>query len=368
MEEFAGMRIHIVCRTDQLDWILGKITKKLVGELEPWAEVSVGPQPCKIAHVNHYVWYDDFRDYDQPSTIGITHIDSLQKFKIVKEQLSSALAGICLSSKHMEDLFHAGIPRQKLCYVTPAHDGDMQRKRINIGITTRLYAPDPCKREWMLEDLASQIDPLDYKFSIMGAGWRTIVDNLKERGFDVRYYSEFELESYRELVPTFDYYLYLGWDEGSMGLLDALHAGVPTIATSQGFHLDILGGLTHPVDDINSVVSVFRKIAEEKNARTNSVRNLTWQKYAARHLEIWRYLLYGRKSTCHDRRFGGLHSLLDRELTRDPARANEFLSELKAIDKKRDELHRLFVTTPPASLSRRLHSRLQSLRISLRPR
>ena len=46
-------------------------------------------------------------------------------------------------------------------------------------------------------------------------------------------------------VPYFDYYFYPGLDEGSLGTLDALAAGVKTIVTNQGFHLDLTNGVTH---------------------------------------------------------------------------------------------------------------------------
>ena len=338
------MKVHVVCRTSELDWILGKIARQLVRELEPMVQVSLGPKPDPSAHINHYVWYADFHGRTEPATIGITHIDSPGKFELIQEQLKSALAGVCLSSKHMEDLIHAGIPSNKLCYVNPSHDGIIAPKKLHIGITTRAYMPDPCKREWMLEELTNRIDPVDFSFSIMGSGWDAIVQTLRHREFGVAYYCNFNLEQYRAIVPTFDYYLYLGWDEGSMGLLDALHAGVKTIATSQGFHLDIKGGLTHPIDNLDSLVSVFVGIAQEKNARTNSVRELTWPHYARKHLEIWEYLLSGQQSVGGSMYLDGLNSLLAGQ-RKDPAQGQAFRAELEQIDQKRAELQRQSVAT-----------------------
>jgi hypothetical protein len=331
------MKVHVVCRTDQLDWILGKIARQLVKELSHLVQVSLGSEPDGSAQINHYVWYDDFHGASSTATIGITHIDSIRKLELIQEQLKLAAAGICLSSNLMENLIHAGLPRDRLCYVNPSHDGIIAAKKIRIGITTRLYPPDPCKREWMLDELTSHIAPVDFSFSIMGSGWDTIVQTLRSRGFEVTYHPNFDLEHYRSIVPTFDYYLYLGWDDGSMGFLDALHAGVKTIATRQGFHLDIEGGLTHPIDDLDSLVAVFLGIAQKKNARSNSVRDLTWPHYARKHLEIWEYLLSGHqnaRSTYRD----GLNSLLDPEPRNDLARGQAFRAELEKIDQKRAEL------------------------------
>src|SRR6185503_17000006 len=104
------MHVHVICRIDQRDWILGKIATRLVEELEPLVAVSLGDGPDQAADINHYVWYDDFACGSEAATIGITHIDSVQKFDLIASQLKVALAGICLSRSHMEDLAHAGLP------------------------------------------------------------------------------------------------------------------------------------------------------------------------------------------------------------------------------------------------------------------
>lgn len=330
------MNVRVICRQDQLGWILGKIATRLVTELETLVDVSLGTGPDSSADINHYVWYDDYDGRVETATIGITHIDSIRKFELIQSQLESARAGICLSRSHMEDLVHAGIPSHTLCYVNPPHDGIIVRKKIHIGISTRLYPPDPCKREWMLLELAERIDPGDFAFTIMGSDWDAIVHALRSKGFSVAYYAEFNLEKYREIVPTFDYYLYLGWDEGSMGLLDALHAGVKTIATCQGFHLDIHGGLTHPIDDLDSVIAVFSSIAREKNERSHAVHEWTWPNYARKHLDIWEYLLSGPGRIPASRFRDGVNSLVA-VLPRDAARGQDFLSELRRIDRMRIE-------------------------------
>jgi len=61
---------------------------------------------------------------------------------------------------------------------------------------------------------------------------------MRKNFFEVEYHENFDYEVYKELIPTLDYYLYVGKDEGQMGFIDALAAGIPTIVTPQGFHLD----------------------------------------------------------------------------------------------------------------------------------
>ena len=113
-------------------------------------------------------------------------------------------------------------------------------------------------------------------------------------GFRVDYHDAFDCELNTALVPTFDYYLYLGLDEGAMGFVDALAAGVPTIVTPQGYHLDAPRGITHPFRSLEELVEVFHGIASRRNQLVEAVAGWTWKDYAIKHLELWRWLLAGR--------------------------------------------------------------------------
>jgi hypothetical protein len=192
-------------------------------------------------------------------------------------------------------LAHFGVPRDRLCFVSPAHDGVVTPRRTLVGLTTRLY-DDGRKRESLLEALAETISPADFRFAIMGSGWDAIVERLRDRGFEIDYVSRFDEAAYHALVPGLDYYLYLGEDEGSMGFLDALAAGVATIVTPQGFHLDVPDGITHEFRDLDDLRRVFADIAAVKRRRADSVAGLTWREYARKHVLVWEYLRGRRRA------------------------------------------------------------------------
>jgi hypothetical protein len=118
---------------------------------------------------------------------------------------------------------------------------------------------------------------------------------MRRLGLAVDYYPEFDYPTYVRLVPLFDYFLYLGHDEGSMGFLDALAAGVKTIVTRQGFHLDVPGGISHGFSGFEELSAIFKGIAAERRQRVASVAPWTWERYARQHLAIWDHLLQGRK-------------------------------------------------------------------------
>jgi len=291
------MKVHIICYEDYNAWILGKIARRLHRELEVMGiDVTLGKEPDPSAMVNHHVVYFDYvQRVSGLETVMITHIDDERELNKVRRQLidCGVEMGICMSFEAVHRLAHFGVPRDRLCFISPAHDGIMKPRKIRVGLTTRLY-PDGCKREHLLEEVAEFLSAEDFTFAIMGSGWDAIVDRLRGRGFEIDYVPHFDEAAYRDLVPSLDYYLYFGRDEGSMGFLDALAAGVPTIVTPQGFHLDVPGGITHAFEDLEELRQVFLQIARVRKDRVASVASLTWAENARKHVLIWEYLLAKR--------------------------------------------------------------------------
>jgi len=290
----ARMKIHIVCYEDLDAWILGKIARRLLEELRSMGmEASVGKEQNPAAEINHHIVYFDYLEQKATvETVMVTHIDNERELNKVLRQLIDVGVemGICMSYEAVQRLAHFAVPREKLCFITPAHDGVMKPRKTLVGLTTRVY-PDGCKRELLLQELAELVSPEEFRFAIMGSGWDNIVAGMRQRGFEVDYFDRFSYSAYCTLMPSLDYYLYLGRDEGSMGFLDALAAGVPTIVTRQGFHLDVPDGISYPFDDMSELQAVFSDIADLKRKRVQAVSTLTWSRYARQHLLVWEHLL-----------------------------------------------------------------------------
>lgn len=287
------MRVRIVSYEDINSWILGKFARKLKEELLKLdVAVDIAGEPDPTAEINHHIIYIAYnhRHPADNDTLMITHIDDLSKFKLLSKQMEHAKLGICMSRDTMMQLIDGGIPAQKLAYVNPAHDNNIRPKPWKIGVTTRIY-PDGCKREGLLEQLCEHISPEFFEFEIMGTGWDAIIKKMKNRGFKVVYYSEFDDQRYIDLMRSLDYYLYLGMDEGSMGYLDALAAGVKTIVTAQGFHLDAATGITHSFKELKELIQIFKKIEDERISLIESVSNWKWKDYAIKHYQLWSHLL-----------------------------------------------------------------------------
>ena len=286
------MKVHIVCYEDVHGWILGKFALKLQEHLCPLGvAATISKQPDPQADINHHIIYFDYDGRKTTTeTVMVTHIDTDWKRDRLRLQLVNAAMGICMSAETVDNLAAAGLPREKLCFVNPGHDGEMRARRTVIGITSKVQ-PSGCKREGILLDLAKRLSPDEFQFRIMGTGWEGQVQQLRLAGFKVEYWAAFSREEYLKLMPSLDYYLYLGLDEGSMGFMDALAAGVQTIVTTQGYHLDAPGGITHGWSDPAELFRIFEGIAHDKRLRQQAVANWTWPEYAKRHFALWQYLL-----------------------------------------------------------------------------
>ena len=292
------MKCHLVLDAQSKGWVIEKMCRRLGDELtELGCEVSIGDAPDPACDINHFMlfwWIPD--EIPACSTIAITHIDDSHRMTLALAATSKAAMTICMSTMTVRQLVTEGVPREKLCYVLPALDPGIAPRRIIIGLTTKLY-PDGRKRESLLVRLAQEMDLSDFQFDIYGTGWEDVAQKLRSAGAVVELGADdLPYDAIRQKVRQFDYYLYMGLDEGSLGTLDALAAGVKTIVTPQGFHVDLPHGITHPFWHYEELRDVFESIRDERNNRVRAVAPLTWRRYAERHLSIWQLLAGGRRA------------------------------------------------------------------------
>jgi hypothetical protein len=284
------MRVHIVNYEEgQNNGILTKFAVKLHEELKKLGtDTSIGARPDVNADINHHVNYLPYHYENSPKSINtlmVTHIWEGYKLTAIKEGMQTADMGICMSSQMPKWLNRQGILRKKLTYVLPAHDRKPRRHQV-VAILTNVY-PDGCKRAEMFTELCKTIDYNKFAFRIMGSGWTDILVPLVADGLQVDYFEKFEADISQKILDSSDYALYFGEDEGSMGLLDAVNAGVKVIGTPQGFHLDMKLDYSFTTqDELNEIFMYLNP---------NRVEGWTWDKYAANHLKIWKEIYAKRK-------------------------------------------------------------------------
>jgi hypothetical protein len=307
--------VRLIIDSANRQWIVGKIAARLAENLGAFGvDAEIGEGPGEDVDVNHWMIFTHPWDrfHREPgffnagwtpgramNTALITHVDDPVKVQILRESIPRILdAGICMSRMTKAELVSYGIDPARLTYILPGHDGLVQPRRVVIGITSKTFA-DGRKNENTLVQAAQAMRLDAFRFEIIGEGWEETAKVLRQAGAEVDLpgASDGLEKGYAYILgrlPSFDYYLYLGWDEGSMGTLDALAAGVKTIITPQGFHLDLKGAITHPVRHAADLVQILQGIAADRQTRLDSVKDLTWSSYARKHASVWRALLEGR--------------------------------------------------------------------------
>lgn len=327
------MKVHIVCGDIENNWILGKFADKLkeyLTQLGVYCDISSVPDYS--ADINHAVIYFYAPDVPQGIfTMMITHVDELHKLDIIRKKLEKNNMGICMSNDTMLWLAKLGLDKKKLCYVNPAHDGCALIKKYVIGIASRVY-PDGRKNELYFDNLASDLDPNYFHFKFMGAGWENQVDNLRNRGFEVTYYDRFIRREYYSFIQSLDYYLYTGSDEGQMGFVDAAAAGVKTIVTPQGYHLDAPDALSYSFQTYDELKAILLQLQEERKKIISSVEDWTWMAFAKKHIEIWKYLMGESTDANYSDGLNSYYHLCNEDIMVEDRFIKEEESRLKVIE------------------------------------
>ena len=312
MKNLSIKHINIFSGEPIDNWILGKFAKNMKKYFEKYGvKTDLSYKLSQIADFNQCLIYLNCNPdlASKKDVVMITHVDQYAKFELLEKLLPKIGLGICMSKDQMEKLINLGLDKNKLCYINPAHDGVIPVKKIVVGLASRVYN-DGRKNEIYFNKLADVLDCNYFKFKIMGANWDPQVDYMKSKGFEIEYYSQFDYDVYtKNFFSDMDYYLYMGLDEGQMGFVDAQSAGVKTIVTNQGYHLDSDSPITYPFTTYEELEKIFLALQKEKKEIVEAMQSWTWENYAIKHLHIYEYLKTGRiiENSFKD----GLNSLLE---------------------------------------------------------
>lgn len=289
-ERNQTLSVNLVCQDGA--WIFKKFADRMCEYLsQNDIDVTISSDTKSFVDINHHIPYVAYEPFPN-DTLMITHVDNMKKVMLLKKQLEIAGMGICMSKDTMDRLVSYGISRSKLCYINPAQDNIIKPHKYVIGITHKCHdTEDLRKRATALLDVLEGVNPLFFKFLIMGAGWNEIIERMRKRGFEVSYYPEFVYDTYNDLMQQIDYFLYMGFDEGTMGYLDALAAGIGTIVTPQGYHLDTDCQIDYPCSTVSQFRAALLDLQKKREVRIHAVSNWTWENYVLKHLEVWNYLL-----------------------------------------------------------------------------
>ena len=279
------MKINIInYEMGRFNGILTKFAVKMNEELLKQGHDSyITNSPVGQADIRHHINYLPYKhdpNFKGIDTLMVTHIFDGYKRNALTQQIKTAY-GICMSDHTKDKLIKWGFDKTKLFTVLPAHDKIPRRHQV-VAILTNVY-PDGCKRQEMFTELAKTLDNNKWAFRIMGKDWKDILVPLVAKGLNVDYFAEFGLDNHKKILESSDYGLYLGEDEGSMGILDSKQAGLKIIAPNVGFNIDI--GIDYPFHTQKQLNGIFKKLS------INPVENWTWERYVDEHLKIWQRLI-----------------------------------------------------------------------------
>lgn len=264
------------------DGILTKYAKEIQKHLTDLGfKVTISNKPNPKAYLNHHINYLSYHHCPgTKNSVMITHFTEGQKEKLakIKEVMKVADYGVCFSQSTQTWLALEGIPAKKLSHINSATD-IVRRPRL-VSILTDLYA-DGRKREWMFEELVKTIDKKKFVFSIIGAGWKDMLERLVKDGLQVQWMPTYSKEIGQQILSTSDFLLYMGNENSqSQSVIDAMMAGTRVIATDrecyEGLDIDF------PFETQEELNAIFKKLEE------NKVEKWTFENYAKELKRIWK--------------------------------------------------------------------------------
>lgn len=290
------MRILLHLSERNAGWIIEKFARRMKRELENLGhQVDCSDNITNQYDVIHFMSFAWAVKTPAPCTsFSITHIDDKFKLREINGKLETLDIGICFSS-HMEQYIKTKLQKTNVTHILPAHDKIIRRRKIIFLITSKIYKDGRKNEQWLYSGINEVFDTDELTIIIHGSGWHKIVAKLNEQNYDVIYHpgtNDYEADYNLILhdLEKADFYAYLGFDEGSMGTLDAKLAGLRCIVSDQGFHRDICDQNDFLFDDYLSFVQRLKdiKFLTEINPL---LKSLTWKNYAKAHQDLWLKLL-----------------------------------------------------------------------------
>lgn len=249
--------ISFVLNTHNEGWIIEKLCTRLAKQLE-----SQGFKPKIVSKCEHRSRYTVFMHYQNVEVCSehcltkkfafVYHVDDLQKLLIIRNLLKRGITLFFISRSQLKFVYKVlrlRSYRSRLRYIGIGTDlaqeaESMYQRPITIGIASHRY-PDGRKNEkWIRDALISQ-EPQKVRIVFYGKRWEGEAEFLKSRNFNVeilRIESKDFKDEYLELIQRmkeWDIAIYAGFDEGSLGILDAYFLGCDLLVSRQGFHKDL---------------------------------------------------------------------------------------------------------------------------------
>jgi hypothetical protein len=282
------MRVNVLSYEPAGGWILYDYAARLAQALAPHVDfVQVGFGQAPGFDVTFHVNYAPLHQILVPGLhcTMVTHIDTAEKFALVRAQAAAGVLGFCMSDETARRLNTLGGIHRFFNYAPPAMT-EAPRAKLTVMVSGRLYE-DGRKNEGWAIDFFRAFRPADLALRVMGAGWEPHLAALRRDGYAVEHAPAFDAARYRTWLADADHLLYTGHDEGALSTLDAMLHGVVPIATAQGYHLEQDGEilLFQTREQLLAIAGRLQRRLDETNEKRR--RMTDWDGFARRHAEHW---------------------------------------------------------------------------------
>ena len=283
------MRVNVLSYEPAGGWILYDYAAKLAEHLRPHVrEAAVGFQQAGGYDVTFHVNYAGLRKIQAPGLhcTMVTHIDTADKFNLVRSQAMAGVWGFCMSEETSRRLNTLSGLNRFVSFAPPAML-PAERQRLTVLISGRLYDDGRKNESWVI-DFFRAFKPQDLIVLVMGAGWEGPLEGLKRDGYAVQHVAQFDRPLYVDWLRAADHLLITGNDEGALSTLDAMLFGVVPIVTAQGYHLEQEGELITYVTHAQLMAVAARLQRQLDETHAMRLRMTDWDGFAQKHVQAWR--------------------------------------------------------------------------------
>lgn len=226
------------------------------------------------------------------NALFVTHVDDRLRERELRRTFGAFNSYVCLSP-HDAD-FVGGLKGDRKGVIgleLPPRDLDV--RPVRLGMFSACYPDDRKNQAWITDYFRARPEAhrSSFVFVFLGDGWEEFSGEMAalDLNYELHRYSRSlpgEYQLYKEVLPSLDALIYLGFDGGAMSAYDAVSAGIDLILTDQSYHrgLDDRATLMNGRDDFFDVMDRLhgRVVGRKAALGARSVDN-----YVGRLLAHW---------------------------------------------------------------------------------
>lgn len=281
------LKILLVLHPENDSWIIAKIVERLRFQL---TQAGHDAQVKEFyADGFDYIFWSHYRNLPLDYVVSlnnreyffVTHVDDSKKLFLCKLHIEKGLKPICMSeatSQELRNLLSLGeLPK----VMTIGSDIAPQSvNKVRIIMSSSIYADGRKNEKWIAE-IKSRNILKNSEFLFLGRGWDLVVNQIRNAGGTASAIdnSVIDSEIYEEslrLVKESDLFIYTGFDEGSLGVLDAYLLNVDLLVSHQGFHSQLNLKECELFSTRNEFYEKLEQRVEELRLRNINQANFSW--------------------------------------------------------------------------------------------